>query len=434
LDLDAGGHVDAHLRAALRDEFAWIDFHDAAVIGGRVRADFDRRARVVAAADLRAHAASEVASLDGLGDPNTLQPWSVKIGEASASALGVGAPWLDLGFGMQTARWGVADGISVTDVVNPYDLEDPTRFDRRLAVPMVLVAAHPGIVRAEVAWLPFFVPAALPTDQVDFLAGAGDVFAVEGQNAADLRELESEIALPDATLANSQVAGRLSLALRRVDLAASWVHGRDSLPQVGGRVRLVGFSTDNDRVDVGIPIVYPTRDQGGLEARGELPWDVGGWAEAAVVLPQRTVATLDAAQLEDLARIGAIDEVPDPIPATVTQDGQPYLRAVVGLDRTFGRVYVNVQWLHGYPTERRGAEVSEYAIVASRIQLADRWVLSLRGLTDGAGWLAGGDVAWLHADAVELSLGATWIDGPEGSALHGFRGLSHVGTGVGVRF
>ena len=107
---------------------------------------------------------------------------------------------------------------------------------------------------------------------------------------------------------------------------------------------------------------------------------------------------------------------------------------MVGLDRTFGRIYLNAQWLHGYPTERKGADVSEYAIVASRIQLADRWVLSLRWLTDGAGYLAAGDIAWLHADAVELSLGATWIDGPESSALHGFRGLSHVGTAASVKF
>jgi hypothetical protein len=185
---------------------------------------------------------------------------------------------------------------------------------------------------------------------------------------------------------------------------------------------------------VGVPVLYPTLDVGGLEARGELPWEMGGWAEVTLTLPERTEATMSAAQLDALATLGAIDEVPDPIPTTVTQDGEPYVKAIVGLDRSFGRVYLNAQWLHGFLTERRAADLRDYALVAARITLSDRWVLGVNGLTDGAGAMVGGQLSYLHGDAAELGLRGSWVPPVEGSALSGFAGASNVGTHVEVKF
>ncbi len=180
--------------------------------------------------------------------------------------------------------------------------------------------------------------------------------------------------------------------------------------------------------------MYPRIDVAGLEARGELPWELGGWAEVVLVLPERTVATMSAAQLSALATLGAIEEVPDPIPSSVTQDGEPFPRAVVGVERSFGRVYVNAQWLYGFPTERQWSELSHYGLLTLRFTLSDRWILGLRGVSDGAGYLAGAELRYLHGDAAEWWLGSTYIGGSEESALHGFRGVSHAGPGVEVRF
>lgn len=434
-ELSAAGRAEANVRVGIADCSAgcpWVDFRDAAVIGGEISARFPK-VRVFASADLRAHAGTELTSLDDAGNASLVSPLSVKLHEGSVTLLGVGSPIFDLSFGVDRVRWGTADGLSVVDVVNPYDLEDPSLLDQRLAVPMVVATAHPGIVQVQGVWAPFFVPALLPS-QVDVLAGAGDLFTVDGQNATDVRDVESRVVLPGETVLDGHFAGRVSVITGPVDLALSWFHGRDSLPQVGGELLLTGFSTDRDRVDVGIPIVYPRMDVGGFEARGELPWELGGWAEVAVVLPERTAATMSLGQLEALATLGAIDEVPEPIPSTVTQDGEPLVRAIVGLDRSFGRVYVNAQWLHGFPTERQMSDLSEYAILNVRVTLSDTWVVSARGVSDFAGVLTGGEVRYLHGDAAEVWLGGTWIGGSEASALAGFAAVSNVGTGVLVKF
>lgn len=416
---------------ALAGDCGFVDFHDAAVLGGEVRADFSRRVRAVAAADLRLHAGTLLADLEDSGDLAAVQPWSVRIREASATLS-----WehVDVALGADTLAWGVADGVNPVNLLNPYDLEDPTRFDRRLAVPMVAGTLHSQRMALQVAWAPFFVPAVLPTEQVDLLAGARDLFDVEGAAATDVRELQSRTELPDPTLVNGNVAARASASVGPADVALSWFHGRDSLPQVGGEVLLTGFATDEDRVDVGIPIVWPRLDAGGLEVRGELPWELGGWVEASVVLPERTEATMSRTQLENLATLGAIDEVPDPIPVTVTQDGDPYARWIVGLDRSVGRFYVNLQWLHGFPTERQAPDLRDYGLAVVRVTLADRWIVNVRVVSDGTGVLAGGELAYLHGDAAEWTVGGMAIDGPEGSTLYGFRGVSHVGTGVEVKF
>ncbi|MBM4366202.1 MAG: hypothetical protein FJ102_08290 [Deltaproteobacteria bacterium] len=436
-DVAATGRAEANLRLGLADcaeGCGWVDFHDAAVLGGDLRVRFGRQVRVVAIGDLRAHGPTDIEALEDSGEIEILRPFSLKLHEASVGLDGVGAPWFDLVMGVHRERWGTADGLSLVDNLNPYDLEDPTRLDQRLAVPMLLATAHPGNASIQLGLVPFFVPAALPTDHVDVLAGARDLFDVPGQNATDVREVESRVTMPGDTVHDLAVGGRVALATGPVDLAASWYHGRDSLPQVGGELLLTGFSTDNDRVDVGIPVMYPRIEVAGLEARGELPGELGGWAEVVLVMPERTVATMSAAQLSALATLGAIDEVPDPIPSSVTQDGEPFPRAVVGVERSFGRVYVNAQWLYGFPTERQWSELSHYGLLTLRFTLSDRWILGLRGVSDGGGYLAGAELRYLHGDAAEWWLGSTYIGGSEDSALHGFRGVSHAGTGVEVRF
>ena len=435
VEIRGTGRAEANVRVGIADCSAgcpWVDFHDAAVLGGELVVVFPK-VRVVGSADLLAHAGTDLTSLDDAGNAAVVSPVSVKIRRSMVALLGVGSPLLDLELGVDRIRWGTADGLSVVDNMNPYDLEDPTKLDQRLSVPLIAATLHPGPVQIQAVWTPFFVPAVLPS-QVDVLAGANDLFSVDGNNATDVRDVESRVSMPEETILEGNLGGRVSVITGPVDFAASWVHGRDSLPQVGGELLLTGFSTDRDRVDVGVPVVYPKIDVGGFEARGELPWEIGGWSEIAVVFPERTVATMSAGQLDSLATLGAIDEVPDPIPSTVTQDGEPLVRAIVGLDRSIGRVYVNVQWLHGFPTERQTADLSDYAIANLRVTVSDHWVVSARAVSDLSGVLAGGEIRYLHGDAAEVWLGAIWIGGSEDSALSGFRAVSNVGTGASVRF
>ena len=430
--LDAGGRLETHLR--LRPDGVWLDFRDGAVFSLWAGATPSPQVKARGAVDLRLHNLADFDTIDGASQPEVGQPWSLRLRDAW---IRLGEPGLSLKIGVQRIAWGVGYGISLVDNLNPWDLEDPTRFDRRLST----VALHgiwaPGALSAEAAWAPFFVPGVLPAAGVSLTAGAADVFdadAFGATGAVTLNELQTRLTLPGAGVADGTVAARLRWSGAHGDVAASWTHGRDTLPQVSGEVLLTGFQTDTGRVDVGVPLIYPRQDVVGLTAKGEVLSGSTAWGEAAVVFPATTSAAPSAAQLEALLRLGTITEVPDPIPQTVTQDGAPYVRGLVGLDRSLGPVYVSLQWLHGFPTERQRADLRDYGLLAVRWTVRPALRIDGSGASDAAGWLAGGSVTWLYADAAEVSLGYIGVGGPPESALGGFAGVSHAHLGARLAF
>ncbi len=447
VDADVGGHLGTHLRFALRDcgegagDCPLLDYGDTAVVGGWARASLNARSHARLAVDLRLHHAVDAELMEETTDPMAVLGASWRIQEAVIDLRELGLQALDLELGVQRVPWGVADGLHVVDRVNPWDLENPLALDARLPVPMARALLHKGGVQLEGVWTPMAWPAVLPRQGVELLPGADEMVGDgsdfgETFDGVSVNEIEARIEPPERTLDNMGGGARLSWAAARGDLAVSYFHGRDSLPQADGEMIITGFQTSDSRVDVAVPMRYPVVDVAGVEARGELIADIGGWVEAAVVFPERTAARASATQLEALERLGTIDAVPDPIPKVVTQDGQPYPTWVVGLDRGFGRVYLNLQWLHGFPTERQRSELEDYASVAARITLSDTVLLSLRALGDvrGAGVLATADLELLHADAAAIVVGGAWVQAVEGSSLYSFRGASQIHSGVTLEF
>lgn len=447
VDADAGGRVGSHLRLALVDcdQDPWacplLDYGDTAVLGGWARASVGSRAHARIDVDLRVHHAVEASTIEESSDPMAVVGASWRVHEAVIDLREVGLKGLDLELGVQRAPWGVADGFHVVDRINPWDLENPLALDARLPVPMARALLHKGSVQIEGAWVPIAWPAVLPRQGVDLLPGAEDMIGEDSDfgstfDEVTVNEVEARIEAPSRILGNMGGGARLSWAAPFGDLAATYFHGRDSLPQADGEMVLTGFQTDGNRVDVAVPLTYPLIDVVGLEARGALVADIGAWVEAAVVFPERTVAKASRTQLEALEGLGTIDEVPDPIPNVVTQDGQPYPTWVVGLDRGFGRVYLNLQWVHGFPTERQRSELEDYASLAARITISDTVLLSLQALGDvrAQGVMATADLELLHGDAAEIVLGAAWVQAVEGSTLYAFRGASQVHTGISLAF
>lgn len=436
-DIEVGGHAEGNLRLGLGCEVAtaigdcgWLDFHDAAVAGGHVRLRHSRYdARL--AADLRVHGPSAAESLEQTGTVSVVQNSSLKLQEAQVTSYG---SHLDLSIGAQRLHWGVADGMNPANVVNAYDLEDPTRYDARLATPMVRGLAHWGQASLELAVVPWFQPALLPTDVVDVLGDSESRLESIDAEGVEVGRLESRVEMPQQRLADVAVGARFFWGTRAGDWALSAYHGRDSLPQVGGELLITGFQTNSDRVDLGVPIVYPSVQQAAGEWRRDIVWDVVAWVEVAVVRPERVETVFSKSQLEALERLGTIDEVPDPIPVEVSQDGLVYPRWVVGLDRNIGEVYLNVQWLHGFPTERSREELRDYGMVFARWSVTPTVALEARAVSDGIGLLAGADLHVLQGDAVSWRFGGTWVAGPPESALGAFSGVRHIGTGAHVEF
>jgi len=421
-ELEAGASLATNLR--LSPAGYWLDFRDTAVFSPWTSARVGHRVRARGSLDFRLHNTSSFESIDGASTVTGTQPWSLRVRDAWLATRG---EHVSLKVGAQRVAWGVGSGISLVDNLNPWDLEDPTRFDRRLSTPGVHAVGSFGGLSVEAAWMPFFVAGALPTSGVSLTAGAEDVFDAQatGAEGIEIRELQTRVSQPDGAVWSGGFGGRLRWSGARADLALSVYRGHDTLPQVDGDVLLTGFQTDADRVDVGVPLVYPVLGVGGLEVKGELVSGISGWAEVAAVLPAATAATTSLAQLESLEKLGTIQEIPDPLPRTVTQDGAPYLKWLVGLDRFFGPVYLNIQWLHGFPTERQATELRDYVLLASRWGITPTLRLDATAASDAAGWIGGGGLTWLYADTVEFSASGVYIGGQDGSSLAGFSGVRH---------
>ena len=295
--------------------------------------------------------------------------------------------------------------------------------------------------------MPLFVPAALPMREMDFLETAlpeGDFDLNEyssGDEEIELRTMDTSMVLPAYTVSDTAVAARILWEGTSGDLGVSYYHGRDSLPQGDGEVLLTGFATDQSRVDVKVPLAYPGIDVIGLEGRIGPFGDFSAWAEAAVVFPDRTELVASRWQLESLQGLGTIDEVPDPLPTQVTQDGEPYVQAIAGGDLNFPfGLYLNLQYLRGFPTERQRADqgnfvlgVIRYTFPGGNVVLGNEAALEIRD--DGTvGFMVSPQLSVMFADAVDLGLGLVWLGGQPGSHFDTYGNLSHLKLSASAEF
>ncbi len=447
-----GGHVSSQLQLGLDGCFGdgdcrYLDLRNTNVVGLRVQANLGRKVAVLGAVDLINHNLSEVETLADTSEIERLQPVSLRIQDAYVEMYGVGLRRLDLRIGAQRIRWGTGDGINPTDRINPYDLEDPTRFDRRLSTLAALASYQAGKVRFEVAVVPLFVPAALPMREMDFLAAAlpEDDFDLGEYSSSDeeieVRTMDTTVVLPDYTLADTAVGARILWEGTHGDLGVSYYHGRDSLPQGDGEVLLTGFATDQSRVDVKVPLAYPGIDVLGVEGRMGPFGDFSAWAEVAVVFPELTELTASRWQLEALQGLGTIDEVPDPLPTQVTQDGKVYVQAIAGGDLAFpGGLYLNLQYLRGFPTERQRADQGNFVLGAIRytfpggnVVIGNEAALEIRD-DRTVGFLVSPELSVMFADAVELGVGLVWLGGQAGSHFDTYSSLSHLKVSASAEF
>ncbi len=448
-----GGYLSSQLQMGFDgcggedDGCRYLDLRNTNVVGLRLRADLGQRVAVRTAVEFRNLNFPQVETLDDAGEPEKIQPIQLRVDEAYVDLYGFILKRLDLRIGAQKIRWGTGDGINPTDRINPLNLEDPTVFDQRLATVAALLAYQAGKVRVELAVVPLFVPASLPVREVDFSLTADpddtfdfDQYAAEGQDI-ELNEAEALIELPPFTLSNTAVAARVLWNGSVGDLGVSYYHGRDSLPQASGEAWLTGFATDNTRIDAMIPTVYPEIDVLGAEGRIGPFGILTMWGEAALVFPERTEVIASKSQLEALERLNIIDRVPDPIPTSVTQDGQVYLQGIAGLDLTFDfGLYFNLQYLRGFPTERRRCEQGNYVLPVLRYTFPGGKVIAQ---ASGAleircdrtlGYMISPEISVLFGDFVTLGVGATWLGGQEGASLRAFEELSHVRLSASVEF
>ncbi len=380
---------------------------------------------------------TEIQTLEDTGEIDEVAPVDIRVNEARLSLFDLfGARGLDLHAGALRVEWGTADGVSPADRVNPFDLEDATGYERRLATPAIQIGYNVGDLTIEAVVVPIFMPAILPVDHIDFtsLGDPSDVFQLTKDDAdpPEVNEIDAEVDAPEPALENVQVGARIKYKSPIGDFSAMFFRGFESLPQASGAVILTGFQTQ-DRIDLQVPLVYPRTMMAAADFRGPIVGELSGWFELAVMFPERHELTVTQSQLEALVSLGELDAVPDPIPRQETQSDEVYVNAVAGLDYlAWDMLYINLQYLRGMPTERQASDIHDYLLLALRLSLLDgRLVFAAQGAfeiaaEDSFGYSAGGSVSWLHGDAARIILATTFMDGDSATTFGRFATLSNL--------
>ena len=122
----------------------------------------------------------------------------------------------DLTVGRKIHVWGKADGVRITDIINPCDYtEYMTRDldDMRIPLESVKLSFYTDNGEIELIWIPFFKKPVLPEKESPWYCG-----------------IESDSEEPDKKLSNSEAGIRTSFYFSGIDVALSAFHTWEDLP------------------------------------------------------------------------------------------------------------------------------------------------------------------------------------------------------------
>ena len=304
--------------------------------------------------------------------------------------FGNAIPRFDLRIGRQVVPWGAADKFNPIANVNTLDLSDPLMFGRALANNMVRADWNPvGDLNITAVLVPVFRPAQLPRTAplalLDPLRPApvlnqGIRAALDNERTLYVPRvdpntgalipsgrtltIEADPLAPELNFSNMQAGGRVAWKLWDQDMGVSYYHGRFGIPVPAWSLATGSIDTNLIKTQ----LVYPREDVIGLELAGSIEklGGLGYWMEAALYLPGKVdLAVYD--QVTSPPTVKPMEYVYDDVigryvryirPAGTTVerpvviDNTPFVKATVGADYTIGgRVYLNVQYVHGFIDE-----------------------------------------------------------------------------------
>lgn len=351
-----------------------------------------------------------------------VQPISIRTEELW---LQTSSSYLTTTIGMQNILWATGKGISQVNWMAPLDLRNPTTFSEYISVPAIRLDAHKNATSAELILQPWFMPALLPQSDISLFPSEAESFSIDGQ-ALDIRSQEGKLSLPNQSWENMQLGGQLSFHQALFDITLFGFYGNDTLPQANGELLLMGFQTDQDRVDIGIPLEYPKITAFGSTGSIVLPGNILSWFEYSYIIPQETKLVVSERQMNALESLGTIEEVPTPLPSVSTQNGEQYMKWLLGFERYFGNVVLSGQWIHGLFIERQDEALSDYVLINAdwAIRPTIRWDNTI--ITDGSGLFLRSNVNWLIQDQLNLGFGGLWLPTLQASQLNNFKNVEQA--------
>lgn len=437
--------------------------------------------RGVADTELLLFGFSDISDIDSTTLRNRVDPYYLEVHAAFIdinNLFGDAIPRFDLRIGRQTVPWGAADKFNPISNLNTLDLSDPLQFGRALANNMIRADWNPiGDLTFTAVLVPIFRPAQLPrTAPIALLdplrpapvANQGIRSALDDERAIYVPlydpvsgtylpsgrtlTITADVLAPEITAANMQFGFRAATKIKDQDVGLSYYHGRFGIPVPAWSIST--GSLDNNLTQT--LLVYPKMDVLGVEMAGSIEklGGLGYWIEGAVIFPgevglgfydgitpggvkpfQYTQNPATGTYFRDTRTVGSIAET-----ATVVER-TPFAKATVGIDYNIkGRVYFNIQYVHGFIDEfgagraarprTNAIDINEKPRVESRIgdyvvagldikMLGDRLLLRLFGVYKLPSFelttkmwddyaptgVLFPQIAWTVWDATELSIG-----------------------------
>jgi len=347
-------------------------------------------------------------------DKSRVMPWAVEFKEAYVDFYGLLLENLDVRIGRQRIAWGTADKINPTDNLNPDDLEDPLDFGRKLGTNALKATCYVGDYTLTGVYIPVLTPAVLPPPDWAFTSGD----ALPLPPGMHLREMSDEILLPDRTpQKNSMVGLKAAKNFFEYDFSLSYFYGRDDFP-IAAKVDLT--PVDSAAVDLATTLIFPRMQVIGLDMAGAIG-DVGVWAEGVMSLPEEVETEVTTPTEEGMVTQNI-----------VALKDEAYFKGVIGGDYTFKNgIYVNGQYIHGFPTERGREALEDYFVLALEKKcLNEALKLRLAGFVEvkdfeeveehyAAALLP--EVSYYPFDSTEILLGGYVIEGKRGTAFGNFK-------------
>ena len=378
----------------------------------KLNASYDNYAAVAEVDLVLVGISNELGGLADLSLRGEVDPFRFEAHAMYLEAIDLGIEGLDLRVGQQLVQWGKGDQFNPTNTLNALDLEDPLLFGEQLANMMVkLDYTIKNTWTLSAVMVPIFKPALLPNSAP---LGTAAVDRLPFSDAAFRHRVHAEQAmaekvlgyptivtrvtpvLPETSLSNMQLAFRVAGVVADQDLALSYYNGRTDMPQAYLNItnKQPGRQCDPQDPKACISglfetqtfVGYPRVQVIGLNAAGQIPLEwitpklksIGYRVELGLFIPQQ--ATISLYNNFDLAGFISKGEYPydkhaqpDGRRPVVVQD-TPFAKWVVGLDYTFNRhVYLNAQWVHGFPDEFGAGDF-----------ITEGWVVRQGGITSEA--------------------------------------------------
>jgi len=350
-------------------------------------ASLNEQLYVFSSVDIRFYDLPRVSNLKQLEDVNRQYPTDLTLWEAYADVYGFLLKNLDIRIGKQRISWGTADKLNPTDNLNPDDFSDLINFAEKIPTWAIKGDYYLGDFTLTGIWVPSLTPILLPRFGSQLFLG---------DLAPGLRDT---LALPSPGLKRSMFAFKISGNLGKWDYSLSYFNGYDDIPV------LSRFSLGNP-VGANLYMKFPKMQVLGADFATELA-GVGFWGEGALFFPEKVIMkTVIGNSVEN----------------SVALDDKPYFKFTVGGDYTFpGGWYFNIQWMHGFFTERGNDFLHDYFIgKVDKNIFNDDVKVSLGGgleignwdnVSNTYGYGIFPELVYQAIDNLELTLGAFIVEG-----------------------